>query len=289
MHDTWDKKNLAKFSESITKLQRISKFEYVTLRALLRLILGKKKRDQLIADGILNIDLIMKHFMGKYAFELFDDKHFLISSDGFRLVITWHRVNWLPNICQKIMINYLKPKPNDVVIDAGAHYGFYALPASRLVGKDGLVLGFEPATRNYRGLLANLHLNNIGNVRPFNMALGDFDGEVKLYLGKRSGLHSIIYQRSQHSEVVPIKKIDTIVDELGLSKVNLIKLDTEGAELKILEGALSTIKKFRPRLTIAAYHHCTESDEIVEWLKENASFYNIQREIGPEGKFVHAL
>jgi FkbM family methyltransferase len=281
-------KQLLRLKRKINMMKHVANLEHRALRVLFMLFLGKKRCDKLIDAGTINIDLIASHFIGTRAFELLDESHFLTFSDGFRLVIAWQHAEWLP-ISQEITSIYLKPNQGDVVIDAGAHYGFYTLPASRLVEKDGLVIAFEPASRNYRGLLANLQVNKIKNVKPFKMALGDFDGEVKLYLGGHPGVHSIVYQHSKRFELVPIKRLDTVVNEFGLSKVNLIKLDTEGAELKILQGALSTIKRHRPRLTIAAYHYSTESEEIVEWLRENEPFYHIVRTHAREGSFVHAL
>jgi len=283
-----DAKQLLMMKRKINTMKHVANLEHSTLRILFRLFLGKKRRDKLIDDGTINIDLMASNFIGARAFELLDKSYFLTFSDGFRLVIPWQYAEWLP-ISQEITSIYLKPKLGDVVIDAGAQYGFYTLPASRLVGKDGLVIAFEPASRNWRGLLANLQLNKIKNVKPFGMALGDFDGEVKLYLSDHPGMHSIISSTSKRFEFVPIKRLDTIVDELGLDKVNIIKLDTEGAELKILQGALSTIKRHRPRLTIAAYHYSTESEEIVEWLRKNTPSHHIVRAHAREGAFVHAL
>lgn len=267
-------------------MKHVAKLEYIALRVLFRLILGKKRRNKLMADGTINIDNWMaKHFMNRSVgllFKSLNRNRFLTFFDGFWLVV-------LPDdawIVEEVRSVYLKPEQGDVVIDAGAHYGFYALLSSRLVGREGLVIAFEPASENYRCLLANLQLNKTKNVKPFNMALGDLDGETKLYLGDHSREHSMIYQRSKRFEFVQLKRLDTIIDELGLTKVNLIKLDTEGAELTILRGALLTIKRYKPRLTIAAYHSPTESNEIAEWLKENAPFYHIVR---TNKGFVHAV
>jgi FkbM family methyltransferase len=216
-----------------------------------------------------------KHFMNK-DFGLvrpINKSEFLTFFDNFKLVAPIDD-SW---IFKEVRSVYLKPKLGDVVIDGGAHYGFYTMLASRLVGRGGLILAFEPSFRNYRRLLTNLRLNKIENVRTFNMALGDFDGEGKLYLSGYPREHSMVFQRSKYFEPVKVRRLDNITDELGLNKVNLIKLDTEGAELKILKGALSTIKRFRPGLTIAAYHYDKESEMIIGWLKENASFYHIKR------------
>ena len=95
----------------------------------------------------------------------------------------------------------------------------------------------------------------------------------------------MVFKRSNFSVNVKISKLDTIVDELELERVDLIKIDTEGAELNILKGALKTIRKHHPKLTIAAYHTANEREMIAKWLKKNMPSYNIK--IINE-KFLHA-
>ncbi len=75
-------------------------------------------------------------------------------------------------------------KNADIFIDVGAAYGYYTLKASRLIGKRGLILAFEPDPVMYRVLKANLTINNVNNVKSFQEALGDFNGETTIS-GKR--------------------------------------------------------------------------------------------------------
>ena len=88
-----------------------------------------------------------------------------------------------------------------------------------------------------------------------------------MYLDSHSVGHSIV-SRGGKSINEKISRLDTIVDELGLGKVDLIKIDAEGVELNILKGALKTIRKHRPKLTIATYHMANETKMIAKWLKE---------------------
>jgi len=259
-------------------IKQVAFFEYVFLRVLLRVFMGKKRRDDLI-----DIDRFMlKHFLSRhlgFVKPLSRDEVFVI--DGkFRFIAPLDDLF----VIEETDTVYLKPEKGDVVIDAGAHYGFYTIRASRMVGEKGMVLAFEPHPKNYNRLIMNLRLNKVTNVKAFNAALGDRDGITKLYEGPTPGTHSIIFKAGNPINV-KISRLDTVVNELGLEKLDLIKIDAEGAELKILKGALNTIRKYGPRLTIAAYHMPDEAERIAKWLKKNSLPYNIRI---TDGKMLHA-
>jgi FkbM family methyltransferase len=201
---------------------------------------------------------------------------------GFKIVAPFDQ-SWVIGEVNEV---YLKPKRNEVVIDVGAHYGFYTLLASRLVGKEGYVFAFEPSSRNFRRLSLNLQLNSIQNAKTFNFALGNFEGSARLYHSHYSGGHSIFFKRGTDSEIVAVKRLDNVVKQAGLERISLIKIDVEGAEKDVLEGALQTIKKCRPRITIAGYHYEKEAKEIEGWFTKKAPFFKVK--IIGDG-FVHAI
>ena len=180
---------------------------------------------------------------------------------------------------------YVKPKKGDVVLDVGAHYGFYSLLASCLVGVKGCVLAFEPHLHNYRRLAANLRLNGIKNVKAFNLALGEFNGRAKLYTDGESGAYSTFFKRGARYQKVRMVRLDTVATQMGLEKLDLIKIDIEGAELSVLEGARETIQKFKPKLTIAGYHFLDEITKLEQWLRANYAFYEIKT---MSNGFLHA-
>jgi FkbM family methyltransferase len=187
-------------------------------------------------------------------------------------------------VSEEVKNVYMKPRKGDVVVDIGAHYGFYTLNASRLVGSKGMVLSFEPHPDNYRGLLMNMRLNDVKNVKTFNTALGDFDGRAKLYVQSHSGGHSIFFRSGNHISV-ELAKLDTFMERLALERVDLIKIDAEGAELSILRGAWKVIQKFKPNLSIAAYHYTRELSDLMEWLRNRAP-YAIMRK---DNKFLQVM
>jgi FkbM family methyltransferase len=182
-------------------------------------------------------------------------------------------------ICAEVRRDYLRPAKGDLVLDAGAHYGLYTLLASHLVGGKGLVVSFEPSSKNYLGLLRNLKMNKVSNVKALRIAIGDFDGEGNLFLHRYSPGHSMILKGVDSFETVPVRKIDSIVDGLGLRRVDLVKIDCEGWELNVLRGAISTIERYQPRLIVAAYHYYGQVEETERWFKENSLPYTVTKSI----------
>jgi len=156
------------------------------------------------------------------------------------------------------------------VVDIGAHVGTYTILAAEKVGKNGKVIAIEPDPKNYKYLLKNIKLNNFQNVIPINIALADRNGSEKLYLHFSSMCHSLISQEDKNSYIkVPVKTVDKLVEELNLKKIDVIKIDTEGAEMPILRGAEKTLKANpNVKLFIASYHYPSEIQEVCQFLNK---------------------
>jgi FkbM family methyltransferase len=120
-------------------------------------------------------------------------------------------------------------KPTDIVLDAGAHFGFFSIPASF---KANLVIAVEPSPINFEILLNNIKLNNVNNIIPIKKALSN-------YVGKGYVLEKGVWSRvlSQSSGVeVDVTTIDTLLQEIGVKRVDVLKLDVEGSEVDCLKG-----------------------------------------------------
>lgn len=165
---------------------------------------------------------------------------------------------------EKIYDNLYKIKHNDVVIDVGAHIGLFTIKASKCC-KNGLVVAIEPDRENFRLLKKNSE--KLSNVITINKAVGDHKGFVKLYLAKSSDMHSTKVDFGEGYIYVELDTLDNIVDELKLTKVDLIKIDTEGAEVEVLNGAYKTLDQFTPRLIIE-FHSEDDKNRISSMLVE---------------------
>jgi FkbM family methyltransferase len=135
--------------------------------------------------------------------------------------------------------------------------GLYTLFASRLVGEQGLVVALEPSQREFQRLQAHIALNKATNVRSRRLAVADREGEVSLNVATQEthghnslGPFGIEDTELAYVETVPAKPLDAIVEEEGLQRVDFIKIDVEGAEYKVLQGARRTLERFRPILLL---------------------------------------
>ena len=133
-------------------------------------------------------------------------------------------------------------KPGMTVVDAGAHIGYFTLHLSKLVGKDGRVHAFEPDRANFHHLRRNLELNHCANVSVHPLALGAHDGEGWLYRNDySSGMHRLYDSLccGASTSAVTIQRLDA---RFVPGEVGLIKLDVEGFEPFVVEGAGSLLR-----------------------------------------------
>jgi len=147
-------------------------------------------------------------------------------------------------------------QPGMTVLDIGAHQGLYSLVASRRVVRSGRVFSFEPSPRERRALRLNLAINFSRNVTVEALALGSQETTADLYVvqGNQTGCNSL-RPPDVYSSTLPIRvqvtTLDQWLSQLGISSIDFIKLDVEGAELDVLKGA-STFLQIRPRPMILA-------------------------------------
>lgn len=136
-------------------------------------------------------------------------------------------------------------KKGRTILDVGAHIGRYTLLASSRVGISGKVIACEPYPENFFILLKNLQLNKCKNVTAIEVALSLEDGFVRISAGTDSGLHSTVVHKNfgdAHDLNVRSRTMDSLLKELSVEKVDLCKIDVEGAELLVLKGAESSLK-----------------------------------------------
>jgi FkbM family methyltransferase len=135
----------------------------------------------------------------------------------------------------------------DVFVDVGAHIGWYTSLASRLVGKRGRVISFEPTPENFRILKRNVESNRLENVELHNAAVSDRDGQAEFYISPtKSGNHSLLKSAERGNPVtVRCLKLDSIC-----KKADIVKIDVQGAEHLVLKGMKNLLKREETKLII---------------------------------------
>jgi len=150
---------------------------------------------------------------------------------------------------------------SDIVVDVGAHVGLFSIKAA---SQAKCVLAIEPCKFNFELLLKNIRANHADNVTAVNAAVFNYDGTVNLFMQGQSGMHSTV---KQSREAIPIRavKLDSLLEESRFGKVTFLKIDTEGAEKQVLEGASHTITRDRPYV-VMEYHAPEDKDAISSFL-----------------------
>ncbi len=140
-------------------------------------------------------------------------------------------------------------QPGSIILDVGANIGTFTLPLSRAVGSNGAVHAFEPHPRLRERLIMNVALNNLRNVSVCDFALGLTPGKATLY-GSITANQGMASLRPQPGVEEPfpcdVDTIDHYVTKSFLNRVDLIKIDAQGADFSILAGAKSTLMSYRP-------------------------------------------
>lgn len=158
---------------------------------------------------------------------------------------------------------------SSVIIDIGAHIGTFTVRACRKIKGKGLVVAIEPEPSNLWYLVINLSINKCKNVKIIRAACSDSDGYDYLYLHGFTG-HSIVIHSKER---IPVRtlRLDTLSSKLKcfLSDKNVsIKMNAEGAELRILQGATETLR-YCNVIVIAAHHYPHQARDVGIFLKEN--------------------
>lgn len=148
-------------------------------------------------------------------------------------------------------------RPDDTVIDCGAHVGVFVRYALRKGA--GQVIAVEPEPTNIACLEANFQ-EEIADGRVVVVKAGVWDQKGTLELSMspdehNTGMHSFVEPAQPHKVyMAPVFPLDHIVHDLGLERVDFIKMDIEGAERQALRGAQQTLRRFKPHMAICTYH-----------------------------------
>ncbi len=153
-----------------------------------------------------------------------------------------------------IILNHLKFNNIDTVLDVGGNIGQYSIEL-RKAGYKGRILSFEPLSDAYKIIEQNA--SNDREWQTFNYALGEAEAFAKIHISKHSPSSSILPMSDSHRKAAPgseyineeqieIKTLDSIYETLGISgEAVFLKVDTQGYEKKVLEGATNSLSKIK--------------------------------------------
>jgi FkbM family methyltransferase len=152
-------------------------------------------------------------------------------------------IEWGERHTLELIIDALRS--GGIVYDVGANFGLYTVLLAKAVGEQGQVIAFEPDSRSYERLQENLKLNGVGNIRSFPKALGDQNGEAKLYLEEeRTWLSSLLVRpgtREISHQLVEVVEGDRLREVEHLPLPQAVKIDVEGSEYAVIQGLRHTL------------------------------------------------
>lgn len=168
-------------------------------------------------------------------------------ADGRRLTCdlrdATHRNMWLERFEPRESAVVRGLRPGAVFVDVGAHIGWFTTLAARAAGPTGRVLAIEPFPPSRRMLERNVSLNGPAAVTIRAEAIGAAPGSATLGAQRGSDTGSVTAGPRAHHDVHVVTRatLDTLVEEEGIAEVDLLKVDVEGLEMEVLEGAPATL------------------------------------------------
>jgi FkbM family methyltransferase len=259
---------------------------YLGVRVILRIILGKERRDRVYKEKDINF----KDFLYRSLKLLGIEKSVMLKFDvpkyGYRVYCPINKEDFaIMSRHEDEIIDHFNTKQGDIVVDVGAHMGKYTIIASKQVGANGKVIAIEAHPGNYEMLNHNIKLNGLTNVIPLNYAVYSKETKIKLFLpDEESGYtmhHSVMFnylsskyplQGKDNEKFIEVNAntLDNLLQKNGISQVNWIKIDVEGAEFEVLKGSaniLSTSKDINLLIEIHNPGDTNHYKQIIDFLK----------------------
>jgi FkbM family methyltransferase len=140
-------------------------------------------------------------------------------------------------------------RPGSIFLDVGAHAGYYTLLSAVLAGTSGRIFSFEPNPRNYLSLERNIRINGLQNVTAIESAVSNANGYCFFETGTGSGTGHLAESGTSRVRTI---RLDDFARDHDI-RPDFIKIDVEGAELMVLEGARGLLADARPVLFLSTH------------------------------------
>jgi FkbM family methyltransferase len=144
-------------------------------------------------------------------------------------------------------------RPDMTVIDVGANVGVYTFSAAQRVGETGKVIAIEPFKACVNCLQETSRINQLPWVKIYEAAASDYCGSAKLSLHNASELNEVISDNSPNYDLantvtIQCLTLDSLIETENLTRVDWLKIDAEGHEIKVLQGAERLLTEFKPNI-----------------------------------------
>jgi FkbM family methyltransferase len=192
-----------------------------------------------------------------------------LGADGLRLYYRSPDLCVLDEVYRHDVYRLDGIKPGETVVDAGAHIGAFSVAAARRVGPKGRVFAFEPSPRSRALLERNLRANRLSWAKVHPWALAEAEGEAPLFVAEGAVnpvADTLRAQEGRSRVAVRLRRLDDVLAEEGVERVDHLKIDVEGSELRVLDGASRALSVTR-RLVMEIHPQAVEPEEVRERLE----------------------
>lgn len=163
-----------------------------------------------------------------------DNSRFVIDFRGLILVYEIYLLN-----CYELLDGF-RVRAGETVVDVGSNVGLFTVKAAVEAGAHGRVISVEPHPVAWDILRKNVEMNGLKNVTTVRAALGASKGEARLLFSPRSTVgtlyESFLHTPTRDAAAVPVMTLDSLASDVGLDRIDLLKIDVEGAEMEVLKG-----------------------------------------------------
>lgn len=199
--------------------------------------------------------------IGYRALNILSKNGMKVNMNNFSLRLPVDYFRLFPKDYEKDNFRFInsKVKKGDIILDIGAHIGLTAVLFGQKVSDTGRVYSFEPTPVSFKVLKETIRINKLENIiTPVNRPVTESTGKVQFFISDTAvdvANSLVAYEDGKKLHGIELNgtSVDDFVNGEKLKKVNFIKIDAEGAELKVLKGAKETLISFKP-LVILALH-----------------------------------
>lgn len=197
----------------------------------------------------------------QFSIKIFDGKNIIIGTPSKSSVanqLFWQ--GFRGHEPETTQIFYRIAKKAQIIFDIGAHIGFYALLAGA-INRKSKIFAFEPVPLLFELLKTNITLNSFANVIPIQKSVIDVDGQIPFYINLESDCSASALKgfREITQEIkVPCITLDKYVEQNNIGKVDLVKIDVEGEDHRVLKGMQRILTKDEPDIICEVLYGRTE-------------------------------
>lgn len=203
---------------------KIFDFVYLVFKMSLKIILGNNLKNKVL--GIIKTEKITS------LAHLPDGNKILFRIEDRGIIREFFGMN---------VYDEIKTPKKGIILDIGGHIGLFSITFSKKIGKEGKIYAFEPFRDSYNLFKKNLIINDFRGVKLYNNAISEKKGKMRLYLHKYSAANSLNAE-SDNYVIIESETLINFVKREKIKRIELIKLDVEGAEYEIIKNSKEVLK-----------------------------------------------